>query len=102
MLLVNAAIYNLAPPQGYIQPDTASYVSPARVLLDTGVFSSDSRGPGYPLFITAAMAVTDHFGPLIVFCQVLLLFFSGVVAGRIAAEIHPKAALPAILMVCFN
>src|SRR5215831_3204065 len=83
-LLLNATLYCFSPADSFLESDTASYITSAKGLIETGSFSSESRLPIYPFVLAAILAITDHMEALVVALQALLLFTTGVVAMRIA------------------
>lgn len=93
--------------QGFLSPDTLTYVAPAESLLH-GHFSVNGipeivRTPGYPLFLVAAVA-THHwifFGLLENFC---LATASAILVWKIACELFPSshAGWWALLLYCFE
>jgi hypothetical protein len=100
-LTLQAAAYSLSPPDSFLESDTSSYLAPARGFVATGSFASETRLPGYPFMVAAALVVTRNLG-LVVALQALLLFMTGLVARQIAESVQPHSGLITLIFVCFN
>jgi hypothetical protein len=100
-LALQIAAYSLSPPDSFLESDTSSYLAPARAFAATGSFASETRLPGYPFMVAAALLVTRNLG-LVVALQAVLLFMTGLVASQIAESVEAQAGLPTLIFVCFN
>lgn len=80
-------------PVATTSPDTPSYVNPARSFADSGTMDDPSTGepifvrtPGYPLFISAVLSVTDDLTAFLV-VQVLVSCVTVLICYLVAARV---------------
>lgn len=88
-----------APRDAAWQPDSRGYVTPAQALLETGVYTSDRRLPGYPLLIALVRLLPNAFPGALIALQTGLLLASGLLAGAIAGELGSRRTTVAFLTV---
>ena len=87
LVSVSLGLSASAPPDAAWQPDSRGYLAPAQALLETGVYASDHRLPGYPLVIALVQLLPDSFPGALLALQTGLLLASGLLAGAIAREL---------------
>jgi len=101
-IFLHIAVYSLSPANGFLEPDTTSYLAPANALIQTGSFSSETRLPGYPFMLAGIAVVTKRFALAVVMAQALLLFMTALVASRLSENILSRTGLITLVFVCFN
>jgi hypothetical protein len=100
-LALQAAIYGLSPADSFVEADSMGYLAPARGLLATGAFTSETRLPGYPITLAGILFITKHLWPVVAL-QAMLLFITGLLARQIAVSVRSQTGLLTLLFVCFN
>ncbi len=99
---LNIVIFCFTPPASFIMQDTNSYLEPAQLLVNEGIYVSDLRLPGYPIMLAALLLLTDNLGLVTIFLQSIIAFATGVIAGRLAERIRKDTGLFTLLFTCFN
>lgn len=106
----NAFLLIAAVPGGHFETDSGNFYNAARGLLEFGDFVNPvdpqeliRRPPGYPLLLAAGLLVGGGDATLpIIFLQILALFATGLVTGRIVEDWLPGYGILAVTLVVLN
>src|SRR4051794_34583019 len=110
-LVVLLQIYAI-DPQRVVQPDSGTYLGPARALAELGRFSNSpenpqrpeiERTPGYPLFIAASYKLAGEDDRTMLILQVIVSIATIALAAAIARELWgEQAAIAAALILALD
>jgi 4-amino-4-deoxy-L-arabinose transferase-like glycosyltransferase len=101
-LCVNFLFYNLSTQNAHLASDSSSYLTPAKLLVEDGVYRSQMRLPIYPVFLSFFVRFSDRPQPYVVSVQVLMLFCTAIAAMKISKYLLPKFSLLVLILTAFN
>ncbi len=101
-LCCNILYYTYSIRDAAIAFDSSDYLSAARRLIQEGVYHSEYRLPVYPIFISCFMLCTQEIQPYVIWVQILMLFGTAWIAGRITESFCPGLGIFVIVLTAFN
>lgn len=99
---VNLFFYNLSSHNASVSTDSPSYLRPARILVQEGVYRSIIRLPVYPIFLAVFYVFTEQPQQYAVLAQVAMTFCTALVACRISKYLFPQFGILVLILTAFN
>lgn len=99
---VNLLFYNLSSHNASLVTDSPSYLKPARLLVQEGVYHSIIRLPVYPIFLALFYVFTEQPQQYVVLAQVVMTFCIALVAYRISKYLFPQFGVLVLILTAFN
>lgn len=99
---VNLFFYNHSNHGASFAADSPSYLEPARLLVQEGVYRSDFRLPVYPVFLSFFLLFTEELQQYVVLAQVVMTFCIAMAACRISKYLFPQFGILVLILTAFN